>query len=267
MPGASIIGWGAALARTEVTNADFEQRLATTDTWIVERTGIRSRRIGGTTAELGTRAAIAALERAAVPASSVDMVLLATSTPDETMPATAATIAGELGADAAAMDVNVACSGFAYALVTAFGLLSVGVGRTLVIGSETLSRIVDPTDRSTAVIFADGAGAVVLDPTEGPTALLGHDLGNDASGRHLITAPLGGPLRMEGREVFRRAVRATVASAQRAMADADMTADEVALVVPHQANLRIIEAAADRLGVGLDRWVVTVGHTGTTSAA
>ncbi len=272
-PPAVVTGWGTALPPTVVTNHDLEQRLDTSDTWIVERTGIRERHVGGTVAGLATEAAAAALERAGTRPQDVDMLLLATTTPDETVPHTSSVVHHRLGLSGGAMDVNAACAGFVYALVTAFGSLAVGARRVLVVGAECLSRITDWDDRGTAVLFADGAAAVLLeatggaDPLHGGPGLLGYDLGADGSAHDLLVCPHGGTMSMDGREVFRRAVRVTVDSATAALCRAKVPVEDVALFVPHQANLRIIEAAGSRLGIPAERTAVVLDRTGNTSAA
>jgi 3-oxoacyl-[acyl-carrier-protein] synthase-3 len=172
-----------------------------------------------------------------------------------------------LGARCGAFDVNAACSGFVYALVAAHGLIASGANRILVAGAETLSRITDWEDRNTAVLFADGAGAVVLEATDGPGQLLGWDLDAEGSARTILYADVGGYLQMDGKEVFRRAVRVMVESAKKSMEAAGVTADEVALMVPHQANIRIIEAACSRLGIPIEKTVNVLQRTGNTSAA
>lgn len=266
MPG-TITGWGAALPDAVVTNADLEARLDTSDQWIVERSGIRERRIGGTVAGLSAQAGRAALARAGVAPADVDLLLLATTTPDEVVPATSAAVHAALGLSGGAADLNAACAGFVYALVLAYGALAVGTGRVLVVGADVLSRITDPDDRGTAVLFADGAGAVLLERDDGPAGLAAYDLGVDGSAHDLLVCPHGGTLSMEGREVFRRAVRVTVDSAAGALRRAGASAADVSLFVPHQANLRIIEAAAARLGIPMDRTAVVLDRTGNTSSA
>lgn len=266
MTGATIVGWGSALPEQVVTNHDLAARLDTSDEWVRERTGIEERRVGTSTTALAVDAGRAALERAEADPASVGAVVVATCTPDATMPATACEVQAALGGTGAALDVNAACAGFVHALVLAAGLTALGTDRVLVIGAETMSRIVDPDDRNTAVLFGDGAGAVVVDRAE-RSDLLAHVLGNDPDGRHLITAPSGGPLAMEGREVFRRAVRVVVDSGEEAIRRAGLLAADVDLVVPHQANRRILDAAADRLDIPSERWVSIVEHTGNTSAA
>jgi 3-oxoacyl-[acyl-carrier-protein] synthase-3 len=264
---ARITGWGTALPDKVVTNADLEESLDTTDAWIVERTGIRERRVGGTTTSLGIEAAQQAMARAGVRGQDIDLVLLCTSTPDETMPASASAIQQGLAARGGAVDLNAACSGFVYGLVAADGFLRTGLDRVLLVGSETMSRIIDWQDRSTAILFGDGAGAGVLERGDGPGGLLGFDLGSDGSLRHILRADYGGTIEMDGPEVFRRAVRVMVESAQRALAHAGLTADDLRLFVPHQANARIITSACAKLGIDEARTVNILATTGNTSAA
>ncbi|HEY5155904.1 MAG TPA: beta-ketoacyl-ACP synthase III [Acidimicrobiales bacterium] len=267
MRGLRLTGWGAALPDKVVTNADLEATLDTNDAWITERTGIRERRIGSTTSALAIEAGRVALARAGVAPAEVGMVVVATCTPDQTMPATAATVQDALGIRGGAMDLNAVCAGFVYGLVTAAGMLATGIDRLVLIGADTMSTIVDWDDRSTAILFADGAGAVVLEATDGPGDLIAYDLENDGSARHLLQADLGGFIQMEGREVFRRAVRSTVDSAQRTLLAAGVTPDEVTLFVPHQANIRIVDAVCSRLGIPVERSVITLDRHGNTSAA
>jgi 3-oxoacyl-[acyl-carrier-protein] synthase-3 len=264
---ARITGWGAALPDKVVTNADLEASLDTSDAWIVERTGIRERRVGGSTTGLGIDAAGQALRRAGLTGDDIDLVLLCTSTPDETMPATASAIQQGLRIRGGALDLNAACSGFVYGLVAADGFLRAGLQRVLLVGAETMSRIVDWDDRSTAILFGDGAGAVVLERGDGPGGVLGFDLGSDGSLRHILHADLGGTIEMDGPEVFRRAVRVVVESAERAMAHAGVTAAELALFIPHQANTRIITSACAKLGLDEEQTVNILATTGNTSAA
>jgi 3-oxoacyl-[acyl-carrier-protein] synthase III len=265
--GLRIRGWGVAVPDRVVTNEELCQTLDTSDEWIFERTGIRERRVGGSAGSLGLLAGQRALADAEVTADSVEFVLLATTTPDQLIPATAPTIARDLGITAAALDVNAACSGFMYALRVAEGLVATGTNRALIIGAEHLSRWTDWEDRTMAVLLGDGAGAAVIDATSDDGDLLGFDLGSDGNLADLLTCPHGGTIWMDGREVFRRAVRIMVDSAERAMAQAKVTADELALVVPHQANVRIIDAACQRLGVEKARSVVVIDRYGNTSSA
>lgn len=264
---ARITGWGAALPEKVVTNADLESSLDTSDAWIIERTGIRERRIGGTTTGLGIDAARQAMECAGVVGADIDLVILCTSTPDEAMPASASVIQQAVGARGGAVDLNAACSGFVYGLVAADGFLRAGMQRVLLVGSETMSRIIDWDDRGTAILFGDGAGAVVLERGDGPGRILGFDLGSDGSLRHILHAEVGGTIKMDGPEVFRRAVRVMVDSARAALANAGVRPEEVALFVPHQANTRIIDSACAKLGIGPDRTVNILPTTGNTSAA
>jgi 3-oxoacyl-[acyl-carrier-protein] synthase-3 len=262
-----ITGWGSALPDTVVTNADLEKRLDTSDEWIVTRSGIKERRIGGTVSSLATDAGRRALERASRAPADIDLLVLATCTPDLAVPATSAAVHYALGLSGGAFDVNAACAGFVYALVAAHGAVNAGAARrALVIGADTVSVLTDPDDRATAVLFADGAGAVVLEASD-DDGLLAVDLGVDGGAHDLLTCSHGGYMTMEGKEVFRRAVRATVDSASGALERAKLTPDDIALFVPHQANLRIIEAAATRLGIPLDRVAVVVDRTGNTSSA
>ncbi len=265
--GAELTGWGLALPETVVTNADLEARLDTSDEWIVERTGIRERRVGGTVSHLAVAAGMAALDRAGVRPSDVELLILATSSPDQDVPATSSVVHHRLGLTGGAYDLNAACSGFVYALVSASAMVSAGVERCLVIGADTISRITDQQDRATAVLFADGAGAVLLEATPGDGFLLSWDLGVDGSAAPILYCDRGGFLKMEGREVYRRAVRAVVDSANLALERAKLSPDEIDLLVPHQANARIIEAANARLGIPMEKTAMVIERTGNTSSA
>jgi 3-oxoacyl-[acyl-carrier-protein] synthase-3 len=265
--GAVITGWGTALPPKVLTNHDLEQMFDTSDEWITERTGIKQRHVGGTTAGLSTESGRAALEMAGVDPAEIDALVLSTTTPDRTVPATSATVAHGLGLRCGAFDVNAACSGFVYGLAVAHGLIAMGMRKVLLIGTDTLARITDWTDRNTAVLFADGSGAVVLEACEGPGQLLGWDLDADGSAERFLNCDIGGYIHMEGKEVFRRAVRIMVDSAEKSLAHAGVTADQLALVVPHQANVRIIDAACERLGIPEDKRAVVLPRTGNTSSA
>ena len=265
--GAVITGWGTALPPKVLTNDDLAGMMDTSDEWIQERTGIKERRVGGTTAGLSAEAGRKALEMSGVDPARIDGLILATTTPDRTVPATAPTVQNELGLRCGSFDVNAACSGFMYGLVVAHGLITMGAEKILVIGTDTLARITDWEDRNTAILFADGSGAVVLERSEGKGQLLGWDLDADGSAERFLYAEVGGYLHMDGREVFRRAVRIMVDSGEKAMAHAGVTADDISLVVPHQANIRIIEAACQRLGIPMERTATVLQHTGNTSSA
>jgi 3-oxoacyl-[acyl-carrier-protein] synthase-3 len=265
--GAAIVAWGTALPDRIVTNDDFAARLDTSDTWITERTGIKERRHGGSTASLAIEAGRAALDASGLTGDDIDYVVLATSTPDYQLPATASEVEHALGIRGGASDLNAACSGFVYGLVHAHGLIALGMHRVLLIGAETMSRVTDQEDRNTAILFGDGAGAVILEAVEGDGQLLAFDLGSDGSLRTLLDAPIGGYMQMNGREVFRQAVTVLVQSAVASMDAAGVTADEVALLVPHQANVRIIDAACSRLGIPTDKVASVLQATGNTSSA
>jgi len=265
--GAVITGWGTALPPKTLTNKDLEQMFATSDEWIVERTGIHERHVGGTTVGLSIESGRQALEMSGVDLAEIDALILATTTPDRVVPASSAAVQHELGLRCGAFDVNAACSGFTYALVVAHGLIATGARKVLCIGTDTLARITDWTDRNTAILFADGSGAVVLEAVEGPGQLLGWDLDADGSAERFLFSEIGGTIQMEGKEVFRRAVRIMVDSAQKSMVAAGVTVDEIKLVVPHQANIRIIESACNRLGIPMERAATVLHRTGNTSSA
>jgi 3-oxoacyl-[acyl-carrier-protein] synthase-3 len=250
-----------------VTNDDLSASLDTSDQWITERTGIRQRHIGGSTSELATEAGRRALERAGVDPGDIGALVLATTTGDALVPGTASTVQDALGTAGGAFDLNAACSGFVYGLVVAAGLVGVGSGPVLLIGADTLSRITDWDDRSMAVLVGDGAGAVVLSPVDGPGDLISWNLNSDGSLRHVLKCDHGGYLYMDGKEIFRKAVRVVVESAERAMAEAGLGPADVDLLVPHQANLRIIQAACQRLGIPEERTVVVIDRYGNTSSA
>jgi 3-oxoacyl-[acyl-carrier-protein] synthase III len=267
--GGVITGWGGYLPEGLVTNAQLVENMDTTDEWIVERTGIKERRWGNeNTATLGVKAAQKAIAMAGLQPGDIDLMIFATCSPEFILPGSSAIAQHELGLTCGAFDLGAACSGFTYSLVVAHGMLQMGMDKILIIGSEQLSRIIDKTDRGTAILFGDGAGAVVLQATDGPGELLGFDLGVDGSAVHILfTEHRDEITRMDGKEVFRRAVHAIVDSAGKALNHANMTIDEIDWVVPHQANRRIIEAAMRRLAWPMDRTSTTVEFTGNTSAA
>ncbi|MER9998203.1 ketoacyl-ACP synthase III [Mesorhizobium sp. M0051] len=279
-----VRGTGAALPRRIMKNADFEGMVETSDEWIAQRTGIRQRHIAGddeTTASLGEAAARAALANAGLTPADIDLVVLATSTPNNTFPATAVDIQNRLGMHHGfAFDLQAVCSGFVYAVATADLYIRGGLAkRVLVIGSETFSRILDWSDRSTCVLFGDGAGAVVVEAGEGTGAIadrgvLAASLRSDGTHKDKLFVD-GGPsttgtvghLRMEGREVFKHAVGMITDVIQATFAQAGITADDLDWFVPHQANKRIIDASAKKLGIAEQKVVVTVDLHGNTSAA
>jgi 3-oxoacyl-[acyl-carrier-protein] synthase-3 len=282
---AAIVGWGTALPDGRVTNADLEARVDTSDAWIVERTGIRERRVVGpqeTTASLAVEAATHAIKRAGLTPSDIDLMIVATVTPEQPIPHTGAFVGETLGLQCGSFDMNAACAGFVYELVVGASMLQMGYDHVLIIGAETLSRIIDPEDRTTTVIFGDGAGAAVLAPTHKTPGLLAWDLGCDGSAAALLELRAGGSrlpasaatvegrehyLKMAGQEVFRRAVRVVVDSAVNTLGRAGVDASEVAWFVPHQANRRIIDAAAHRLGIESERTLVNIDRVGNTSSA
>ncbi len=265
--GAVITGWGTALPPKVITNHDLEQTIETSHDWIVERTGIHERHVGGTTVGLSVESGRKALDMSGVDPATIDALVLATTTPDRTVPASSATVQHELGLTCGAFDINAACSGFVYGLVQAHGLIAMGAKKILVIGTDTLARITDWTDRNTAILFADGSGAVVLEAVEGPGQLLGWDLDADGAAERFLYSEIGDFIHMDGKEVFRRAVRIMVDSATKSMNHAGVTADQLAVVVPHQANIRIIQAACDRLGIPIEKASTVLQHTGNTSSA
>jgi 3-oxoacyl-[acyl-carrier-protein] synthase-3 len=284
MTGVSITGWGTALPDQVVTNDDLKSLFSTTDEWIVERSGIRTRRAAtgpfvaeqpphhpeggrGTTASLAAEAGRQALDRAGLRGSDIGLLLLCTTTPDQLIPASSAVVSADLGIAGGAMDLNAACAGFTYGLVTAAGLVALGTERVLLIGSETLTRATNWKDRTNAFLFGDGAGAVVVEAVPGEGSLLGWDLGVDGRQVGLLYADHGEGMAMRGQEVFRRAVRVTVDSARLSLERAKVTIDDIALFVPHQANLRIMEAAATRLHLPPGRVASVIDSTGNTSSA
>ena len=279
-----VRGTGAALPRRIMRNADFAGIVETSDEWIVQRTGIRQRHIASddeTTASLGEAAARAALANAGLTPDDIDLVLVATSTPNNTFPATAVEIQNRLGMrHGFAFDMQAVCSGFVYAVTTADAYIRGGLARrVLVIGSETFSRILDWTDRSTCVLFGDGAGALVLEAAEGTGTIadrgvLAASLRSDGTHKDKLYVD-GGPsttgtvghLRMEGREVFKHAVGMITDVIEATFGEAAITAEDLAWFVPHQANKRIIDASAKKLGIAEHKVVVTVDLHGNTSAA
>ncbi|MFL6727864.1 MAG: beta-ketoacyl-ACP synthase III [Sphingomicrobium sp.] len=274
-----IAGVGSALPRRQVTNEELAQSVNTTDEWIVERTGIRNRYIasdGETTGTLATDAARRALEHAGIDARDIDIIVLATATPDQTFPSTATKVQAALGIDdCIAFDVHAVCTGFLYALSVADSMLRSGsANKALVIGAETFSRILDWEDRATCVLFGDGAGALVLSAEESDSGILATRLHADGRHNDLLFVDGGpsttgtvGKLRMKGREVFRHAVINLAGVLNEVLSDAGLSTEEVDWVVPHQANARILDATAKKLGLSPEKVVVTVDRHANTSAA
>ena len=274
-----VAGVGSALPKRQVSNAELAGQIDTSDEWIVERTGIRNRYIADaseTTATLAHAACLKALEHAGMQAADIDLIVLATATPDQTFPSSATKVQARLGIDdCIAFDVHAVCTGFLYALTVADSMLRSGSAETaLVIGSETFSRILDWEDRATCVLFGDGAGALVLKAEEGDRGILSTKL--HADGRHnellfvdggVSTTQTVGKLRMKGREVFRHAVVNLADVLNEVLADAGLDSADVDWVVPHQANARILDATARKLGLPPEKVVVTVDRHANTSAA
>jgi 3-oxoacyl-[acyl-carrier-protein] synthase III len=274
-----ITGLGVHVPAKVVTNEDLAQLVDTTHEWIVERTGIHERRFATedeALTDIALPAARQALERAGVEPASIDLVLCATVTPDMMFPTSSALLADELGMpDAAAYDLLAGCTGFVYAIAQAYGMLAAGLSRrALVVGGDVLSKILDFEDRSTLILFGDGAGAVVMEPVE-RGGFLGFELGADGGGGDSLWLPGSGSrhfddpesfVKMNGREVFKFATRVLVASAQKLLDEVGMTVDDVDVYVPHQANIRIIDHAARKLGFPPEKVVVNVQKYGNTSS-
>jgi 3-oxoacyl-[acyl-carrier-protein] synthase-3 len=276
-----------AVPRRVVTNDELAQRIDTSDEWIRTRTGIAQRHVADPdefTSVLATRAGREALERAGVSPDAVDTVIVATCTPDRTFPATACTVQANLGIGrAGAFDIAAACSGFVYGLSVATALVKSGMSRTtLLIAADIFTHFIDWDDRNTCVLFGDGAGAVLLQTTDQPLGLLASNIGAWGEGETLMAVDAGGTrtpataellaagkqyVYMNGREIFKHAVRGMAESSEKAVADAGASLDDVALVVPHQANVRIIEAVAKRLELPMERFFINLDRYGNTSAA
>ncbi|MDD4601378.1 3-oxoacyl-[acyl-carrier-protein] synthase 3 [bioreactor metagenome] len=282
-----ILGIGSYVPEKVITNAELEKMVDTSDAWIVERTGIKERHVAGdgeATSDLATKAAERALLDAGVKAEELDLIIVATVTPDMVFPSVACLVQDNLKAcKAAAFDLTAVCSGFIYGLVVGSSFIKSGTyKKVLVIGAETLSKITDWTDRNTAILFGDGAGAVVLGETLPGHGILGVHLGSDGSGGDLLKVAAGGSrqptsektiadrahfIQMDGKEVFKFAVKVMGEAASKALEAANISPKEIACLVPHQANLRIIQSAAKRLGLPMDKVVVNVDKYGNTSAA
>jgi 3-oxoacyl-[acyl-carrier-protein] synthase-3 len=282
-----ILGVGKYSPERRLTNHDLEKMVDTSDDWIVTRTGIRERRIAApheATSDLAYEAAVRALKAAGVAAEDVDLIIVATITPDMFFPSTACLVQDRLGArNAAAFDVSAACSGFIYALASASGMIATGLYRNaLVIGAECLSRVTDYSDRNTCILFGDGAGAAVLGPVPAGRGFRSFVLGADGSGGELLNIPAGGSrtpptadtvarhmhfMKMNGREVFKFAVRVIGTATEEALQKAGLAKEDIDLLVPHQANIRIIQSALERFGLPEEKCVVNVDRYGNMSAA
>jgi 3-oxoacyl-[acyl-carrier-protein] synthase-3 len=286
-PGAVITGWGYYVPERVLTNRDLERLVGTTDEWIVERTGIRERRIvadGETTSIMAAHAARRALERAGLTGRDLDTIIVGTTTPDFLLPTAAALVQDELGADHAGIfDIGAACAGFIYGLAVARGLIAAGTARrVLVIGAETISRYVDWTDRSTCVLFGDGAGAVIVEASTTSQGITSTVLHGDGSKRSQLTVLGGGSkhpptaatvrdglhyIRMQGNEVFKLAVPSMATAVEEALGLAGLGCEDIDLLVPHQANLRIIDAVGKKLRLDRSKVFVNIEKYGNTSAA
>jgi 3-oxoacyl-[acyl-carrier-protein] synthase-3 len=282
-----LTGWGQYAPAQKLTNADLERMVDTSDEWIVSRTGIRERHVAAaheTTASMAAVAGLRAIRTAGLEPDDIDIIILATLTPDYWMPSTAALVKEAIGnAKAAAFDVAAACSGFVYAYATATAYITAGMARhALVIGAELMTRFLDYSDRATCILFGDGAGAVVLSASDEATATAGIELTTEPQGAYMIWLPAGGSksppsaetiargehkLRMEGRETYRFATRTLASTALAAVDKAGWEPGDVDLIVPHQANIRIIEAVAKALGLPMDKMFVNLDRYGNTSAA
>jgi 3-oxoacyl-[acyl-carrier-protein] synthase-3 len=262
-----ITGWATHLPEKRLTNHDLAELVDTTDEWIRERSGISARHVGGKVSEMSTVAGRDALAMAGVDPDDVGLLLLATCSSEQQVPASASIVQHNLGLKCGAIDINAACSGFVYGLVTAMQFAAGGVDTILLIGSDALSGLVDWTDRSTCVLFGDGAGAVVIQRSADSPTMLGWDLMSDGSAAGILSCEHGGKIFMNGKEVFRRAVLAMESTARNAMETAGVVMDDIALVVPHQANIRIIDAAMKRLAIPREKAAMVLERTGNTSAA
>jgi 3-oxoacyl-[acyl-carrier-protein] synthase-3 len=262
-----MLSVGTALPDKVVTNQDLEQMVDTSHQWIVERSGIHERRIGGTTSGLAAEAAQMAIERSGVDPASIDLLILATTSPDRQVPATASTVQELLGLRCGAMDLNAACSGFVYGLIAAHGFIQMGHSRILVIGAETLSRLTDWTDRSTCILFADGAGAAVIEKTDGPGDLHGWHVDSNGALEEALFCDFDDKIKMAGQAIFKNAVLAMENAARKSLEMADLSPDAIDLVIPHQANVRIVEASCKRLGIPYEKASMVIHRTGNTSSA
>lgn len=280
---AEFTGWGKAMPPSVLTNHDLEQIVDTDDDWITSRSGIKERRISHVeVSEMGAVASEHALAAAGLDASQIDLIILATLTPDSMVPAAGALLQDRIGANGAAVfDLNANCSGFLYAMVVADSMIKTGAStRALVVGAEKLSYVVDYTDRGTCVLFGDGAGAIVMEASDEPVGVMASRLGNDGSAAPFLCIPVSGSkgnpgapdprmsgITMEGQEVFKRAVKGMGEAARAVLAEMGWTVDDVDLLISHQANQRIIDATARRMGVDDSKVFMNIHSYGNTSAA
>jgi 3-oxoacyl-[acyl-carrier-protein] synthase-3 len=265
--GLRVLGMGDAVPDRVVTNDDLTATMDTTDEWIRERTGISERRLGGTTSGLAIEASRKALDDANIDPATIEQVVLATSTPDHICPGTAPAVAQALGLKVGAVDVQAACSGWVYALILANGLLLQGVNRLLLIGADAMEKITDYSDRGTGILFGNGAAAAIVERDPAGGQLLSWDLGSSGAHYDIMYAEHGGVFTMEGREVFRQAVVAIQRTVQASLEAAGLQPEDIDLVIPHQANQRIVEAAWKRLDFSMDQTVIVLDRYGNTSAA
>jgi len=283
----SIIGTGSYVPEKILTNADLTKMVDTSDEWITTRTGIKERRLaaeGEHTSDMGTKAALAAMEQAGISGKEIDLILLATATPDMLFPATACLVQQKIGAtNAACLDISAACAGFLFAVDIAHQFITSHTHETvLVIGAEKLSSITNWSDRNTCVLFGDGAGAAILRHRGGTHGVIATHVGSDGNYADILFMPGGGcrtpitkenadqnlqTIHMSGKDVYKQAVIAMMAASKKVLDQAGLTIEDIACVIPHQANLRIIEAIADRLKIPLDRFYVNLDRYGNTSAA
>lgn len=283
----SFVGTGSYLPDNILTNADLEKMVDTSNEWIISRSGIHERRIvndGVATSDIAAQASLKALENAGMKPEELDLIIVATVTADHSFPSTACLIQDKIGAvNAAAFDLSAACSGFVYGVVTAFSYIWSGIYKNiLVIGAETLSKITDWQDRSTCVLFGDAAGAVIIQPDDNGMEVLYHELGADGSGSHMLEVPAGGSrqpaseetvamrqhyIKMKGNELYRWAVNTMKDLLVKAVEKSGITVDDIAYIIPHQVNIRIIDASLKRLGLSRDKVVINLDKYGNTSAA
>ncbi len=263
-----ITGIGTCLPQKTLSNKDLEKMMDTSEEWIKERTGITTRHVGGVTSEMGVEAGNQAIKDADLSPADIDLLVLSTSSPDQRFPGTSAQIHAGIGLRCGAFDVNAACAGFSYGYAAAYGLMMLpgGPQRVLNVGSDALSTLTDYQDRGTAILFGDAAGACVMERHE-QGEMLGFDLGSDGNLSPILYCNHGDTIKMEGREVFKKAVRAVSASIKAALKRAKISAQEVDVILLHQANIRIIESVCSHTGLPMSKTFNVIDHTGNTSTA